>query len=105
MADSIDETIRELFSPRVLEEFHGVMSGKYDVSRDELPYRLETAYKVLTNVFGMKGAETISRMITRRLYRRLDLEFDGAVGLTLLDYVEIAKKKLAQSGRSDPPCT
>jgi hypothetical protein len=103
MADSIDESIRELFSPQVLEQFHNVLLGRYDVSRDELPYRLETAYRILTNVFGMKGAETIGRMIVRRLYQKFGLEFDGSLGLNLMDYVELAKKKLALTDSPDKP--
>ena len=103
MADAIDDSIRELFSPQVLEQFHNVLLGRYDVTHSELPYRLETAYKILTNVFGMKGADTIGRMIVRRLYEKLGLQFNVSPGLSLMDYVEIAKKKLAQTGRFEQP--
>jgi len=97
MAEAIDEAIRELFSPQVLETLYNVLSTQYGVTRDELPYRLETAYKILTDVFGMRGAETIGRMIIRRLYQKLDLQFEGIPGLRIMDYVDIAKRKLAQT--------
>ena len=103
MTDAIDDCIRELFSPQVLEQLHNILLERYDVTRNELPYRLETVYKILTNVFGMRGADTIGRMIVRRLYQKLGLQFDESPGLSLMDYVEIAKKKLAQKGSSNQP--
>ena len=94
MSDSIDEAVRELLSPQVLEAFYDALLVQYDVTRDELPYRLQTAYKLLTETFGRRGTDTISRTIARRLYEKFDLEFDSSNGLNLMEYIEVAKKKL-----------
>lgn len=101
MADAIDESISELFSPGVLEEFHNALLRQYDITRDEMPYRLETAIKLLTNVFGLKATDTIGRVILRRLYRKFDLQFDESTGATFYECVEIAKKRLSEISHSD----
>jgi len=103
LIEAIEETIREVFSPIVLEALYKALLERYDVTRDELPYRLETANKILTDVFGLKGAETLGRAIAGRLFAKLGLRFEESKGLNILDYVEIAKRKLTQATRSDLP--
>jgi len=100
LLEAIDESIRELLGQRVLESLYSVLEKRHDVTRDELPYRLETAYKLLDEVFGIQATRTISNRIIRQLYQKLNLEFEDTGSLDLLGYVEIAKKKLAQSGLS-----
>jgi hypothetical protein len=77
-----------------------VLLERYDVVRDEVPYRLETGLKILTDAFGTRGAETIGRVIVRRFYQKLGLQFHESPGLELMDYIEIAKRKLDQEARS-----
>ena len=103
MQEAIDESISELLGQKVLESLYSVLQKHYDVTRDELPYRLDTAYKLLGEVFGIRATRTISKSISRRLYQKLNLEFEGTADLGLTEYVEIAKKKLAedQSGPSE----
>jgi len=62
------------------------------VTRDELPYRLEMAYEILREIFGIQGGRTIAR----RLYEKLGLRFEEVPKFELMDYVEIAKNKLSQ---------
>jgi hypothetical protein len=100
LAEAIDDTLRELFSPQVLETVYKVLLERYDVVREEVPYRMETAFKLLTDAFGPRGAGTIGRSIVRRLYQKLDLHLDESPGLELTDYIEIAKSKLVQEDRS-----
>jgi hypothetical protein len=105
MAEAIDESIRELFSQQVLETLYNVLSARYNVTRDEVPYRLDTAYKILSDVFGARGAQTIGKAIIRRLYSKLNLAFKETPGLTLTDYIDLAKKKLAQAPSVDESTT
>jgi hypothetical protein len=100
---AIDESISELLGQRVLESLYSVLERRYDVTRDELPYRLDTAYMLLGEVFGIHATRTISKSIIRRLYGKLNLEFEDVAGLGLMEEVEMAKKKLAQgqSGLSE----
>ena len=41
-------------------------------------------------------------MIVRRLYQKFGLEFYSSLNLNLMDYVELARKKLAQRSHSNP---
>ena len=96
LLEAIDESIGELLGQVVLGALYSVLEKRYDVTRDELPYRLDTAYKLLGEVFGIQATRTISKSISRRLYEKLNLKFDDAAGLGLMEYVDMAKKKLAQ---------
>jgi hypothetical protein len=96
LLEAIDESIGELLGQRVLESLHSLLEKRYDVTRDELPYRLDTAYKLLGEVFGIQATGTISTHIIRRLYQKLNLEFEDAADLGLIQGVELAKKRLAQ---------
>jgi len=95
--EALDEVINEMLGFEVLRSLYTALEKQYDVTKDELPYRLETACEILNEVFGVKGATTIRKSIVRRLYQKFDLEFDEVAGFRLMEYVEIAKRKLAQN--------
>ena len=52
-----------------------VLRDRYDVDRDELPYRVESFYKVLESDFEVYGAKTIGPEIARKFYAMLGLNF------------------------------
>jgi len=101
LGEAIGESLSALFGERVLESFYSCLDRQYDLGLDEIPCRLETVYEVLTDVFGTSGAGTIGRSMARSLYRKLNLQFEAYPGLKLMDYVEIAKRKLSQASS---PC-
>jgi len=78
----------------VLSSLYDALEKYYSVTRDELPYRLETVYSVLEIVFGAKGAHAIERRIVRRLYDKLEFPFTNIVGYTVEDYVEAVRKRI-----------
>ena len=96
LLEAIDESIGELIGERVLKSLYSLLQKHYDVTRDELPYRLDTVYKLLREVFGIHATGTISKRIIRRLYLKLNLEFEDSADLGLKEYVDIAKNKLAK---------
>lgn len=81
---------------------HGVLSSLYTallrlhVPRGQLPGNLDTIDALLKEVFGLTGAKTITTAIARRFYEKLGIEFNEIHNSTLTEYVEIAKRKLAQ---------
>ena len=97
LGEAIEESLSALFGKRVLESFYSCLDRRFDLGLDEIPCRLETVYEVLTDVFGISGAGTIGRSMARSLYRKLNLQFEAYPGLKLMDYVEIAKRKLSQA--------
>jgi len=89
-----DESISEILGANVLASLYAFLEKQHAVSRDELPYRLETMYVVLESVFGFRGSRTIEKHIVRKFYHNLNLPFSTVDGYTLKDYVEAARKKI-----------
>jgi len=96
LCGAIDDAIVEVLGRRVLDAMYVMLKVKYDVGRDELPYRLDTLYQILGNAFPIRTAGVIGARIALRFYTRLGLTFHDHEGYTLLDYVQEAKSKLAK---------
>ncbi len=94
MVESIDETITELLSRGVVEALYAHLQTFHFISRDELPYRLDTLFTSLEKVFGVRGSQTITKTIAKKFYFKLGLEFTDNPRHSLLEYVEEAKTKL-----------
>jgi hypothetical protein len=90
--ESVDKTISEVLSPKVLASFYKHLRERYGIISDEIPYRLETIYSVLDQLFGIKGARTIERRITKHLCNELGMTFLDTPDCTLPMYVEKAKQ-------------
>ena len=91
---AVDESISEILGANVRSSLYAALEKQYAVTRDELPYRLETMYAVLENVFGFRSSRIIENHIIRKFYHNLNLPFDTVDGYTLKDYVEAARKKI-----------
>ncbi|MFI5450022.1 MAG: hypothetical protein ACHQ03_09720 [Candidatus Bathyarchaeia archaeon] len=94
LCSSIDETISDLLSIRVMESLYTYLLEKHGITRMELPYRLELFSSAIENFFGAKSARTIGRTVARHLYAHLQLRFEDRPNFTLSDYVDEAKKIL-----------
>ena len=81
----------------VLNTVYDVLRTKYNVTRDELPYRTETLYQILERTFEVVGAKTIGTAIAKKFYTKLGFTFHKHDSYTLLDYVQDAKTKLTNS--------
>jgi hypothetical protein len=97
LCSAIDETILEVLGHTARDTLYAVLKTKYDISRDELPYRTEAMYHVLETNFGVFGAKTVGPQIARKFYKKLGLTFYEHQAYTLVDYVEDAKTKLSKS--------
>lgn len=94
---AIDNVINTLLGQQVLRAVYDHLKEHYDVTGDEIPYRLDTLFDTLESTFGVKGALTLSRVIAKRVYARMGLRFIELPGYRLQDYLERAKKELALS--------
>ena len=97
LCSAIDDTVVELFGSDVLASLYGILEKQYAITRDELPYRLDTLYKVLEDAFEVFGAKTLGSVIAQKLYAGRNLVFYNHDGYTLSDYVEFVKSKLIES--------
>jgi hypothetical protein len=91
---AVDELISEILGANVLPSLYDALEKKYAVGRDELPYRLETLYSVLENVFGFRGSRIIENRIIRKFYQNLGLPFGTVDGFSMKDYVDAAREKI-----------
>lgn len=97
LCSAIDDTVVELFGSDVLASLYSILEKQHSITRDELPYRLETLYKVLEDSFEVFGAKTLGSVIAQKFYAGRNLVFYNHDGYTLSDYVEFAKSKLTES--------
>lgn len=93
LVESIDETITALLSKGVLDSLYLHLERCFAITKDELPYRLETFFSILEKTFG-SSEKTIGKAIAKRFYFKLRLEFDEKANHNLREYVEEAKRKL-----------
>jgi len=93
---AIDDTVRAVLGQSVLDALYEHLRTHYDIGPEELPYRLDTLYDVLENVFGVFGAKTIGHRVARNLYTRLGLRFEDMENYTLHDYIDQAKRTLSK---------
>ncbi len=96
MVESIDETITALLSREVVNALYSHLERVHSISKDEMPYRLETLFSTLETIFGGPSSRTISKAIAKKLYAKLGLTFPDIhdnPSRTLLEYVEDAKIK------------
>jgi len=63
---------------------------RFQVSREEIPQKLEAFQKALEGLFGF-GASVIEILIVKRLYEGLGLSFEEHNGWTLKEYVRYAR--------------
>ena len=96
LLESIDETITAMLSRTVVDALYAHLQKIYSISRDEVPYRLDTLLTTLEKIFG-GSSQTITKAIAREFYLKLGLEFTGNPSRTLLEYVDEAKVKLQNS--------
>jgi hypothetical protein len=99
LLESIDETITDLLSRAVVKALYVHLQTTYSVSRDELPYSVDTLLTALEKIFGVRGSQTITKAIAEKFYLKLRLEFTGYPSRTLLEYVDQAKVKLQDSSK------
>ena len=94
LQSAVERTIVEVLGVGALASIIVTLREKYDVSRDELPYRSETLYRVLEENFEVFGAKTLGSVIARKLYASLGLDFETHDGYSLPDYAQTAKSML-----------
>jgi len=91
----LDDTILRLLGREVLGSLAKILRDQYDVTPDEVPYRLQTLFHVLYDVLDEPGIQTIQMITAQRLYEKFSLPFAYLDNLRLEDYVKQAKETLA----------
>jgi len=95
LVDSVDEAISEVLGSRVTSAFWHHYQAFLGITRDEMPYRLDTLFASLKGTFGV-GGETLGRHIVKKLYAKANAPLELKPDHTLAEYVEELKQILAQ---------
>jgi hypothetical protein len=94
--EAIVEVMTELLGSQVLEALLNALEKFHNIHRDEIPYQLDTTYALLEQTFGIPSARTIGMRIVKRLYKKLSIPFIEQPDHSVVDYVNLAKKKLKE---------
>ncbi len=95
LVDSVDEAISEVLGNRVTAAFWYHYQAFLGISRDEMPYRLDTLFTSLKGAFGV-GGETLGRVIVKKLYAKANVPLDLKVDRSFTERVEELKRILAE---------
>jgi hypothetical protein len=94
LSEAIGEGLSILGGEDVKQAFF-YQVGKRGVQRSEIPVKLGTFHKILTDIFD-SGALILERMIAKSLYSQLGLEFEVHSAWSLEEYAKLAQQKCAE---------
>jgi hypothetical protein len=90
LLEVVDEALLVL-GETVKQAIYWHLENKYNIKKEEIPNKIEEFNKALKNLFG-EGGEILLRLITKRLYAKINLEFKEVSNWIFQDYIENAKK-------------
>lgn len=98
VVESIDETITELLSRRVLNALYAHLEKFHSIRRNEIPTQLEALSTTLENTLGTASSRTINKVIAKKLYTKLGIPFDaqGNSPQPLTAYIDLAKSQFTE---------
>ena len=93
---AVEESLSSLGdSPKQAILFH--LESSFRIKKENIPTNLTEFAKALEGIFG-PGASYLERLIVKRLYEKLGLEFENAEGWDFLKSVENVKKRIVPKG-------
>ncbi|MEM3697134.1 MAG: hypothetical protein QXQ94_06505 [Candidatus Bathyarchaeia archaeon] len=96
LLSAIEESLSALGdSPKQAILFH--LEASFNLKREKIPTNLTEFAKALEGIFG-PGASYLERLIVKRLYEKLGLEFEGSTDTDFLKCVENLKKRILLEG-------
>jgi hypothetical protein len=90
LSESLDDTLTDLFGEKSKQIIYTSLKSKYCIAREKMPERLSDFDLALTEMFG-RSSRAIRRVIVKRLYSRMRIEFVERTNYGLLDYVADAR--------------
>jgi len=92
LLEAIEEGLSSLGdSPKQAIFFH--LEASFEINRDNIPTNLTEFSKALEKIFG-PGAFYLEKLIAKRLYEKLGLEFKDVENWDFLESVNNAKERL-----------
>jgi hypothetical protein len=92
LLEAVEEGLSSLGdSPKQAIFFH--LETSFEISKDNIPTNLTEFSKALEKIFG-PGALYLEKLIVKRLYEKLGLEFEEVKNWDFLEYVNNAREHL-----------
>jgi len=96
LLEAVEESLSSLGdSPKQAILFH--LEASFSIRKEHIPANLTEFAKALERIFG-PGASYLEKLIVKRLYEKLGLEFANAESLDFLECVDNVKKRLLLKG-------
>jgi hypothetical protein len=92
LVKSIDLAITEILGERVLTTLYQHFAEHYDITREEIPYRLDSLYTALDQTFGFKAARTLEHRIAKHLFSEFGVPLPTKLDYPLETYLDKIKK-------------
>jgi len=92
LLEAIDEGFLAL-GDSVRQAIYWHLENRFSIKRSEIPNKLKEFMEALRNMFGA-GAEILLKVIIKRFYMKLNLNFKDIEDWNFIDYVENAKKSI-----------
>ncbi len=103
LSDSITDTLTDLLGTRVREAIYDFLERKHSISRDEIPQNTDVLFRLFEQNFGPASTKVFGKMIVKKMYSKLDWEFQPNLNLEFNDYLERIKTKLANQALDHYP--
>ncbi|MGC9345249.1 MAG: hypothetical protein ACP5ER_00445 [Candidatus Bathyarchaeales archaeon] len=92
LLEAVEEGLSSLGdSPKKAIFFH--LETSFKIKKDNIPANLTEFAKALEKIFG-PGASYLEKLIIKRLYEKLGLEFEEIENWDFLEYIDNVKKHL-----------
>jgi len=90
LSECVDDALTHLFGEESKQIIYRWLKREYRIARQELPERLGDFDIALTRIFG-GSSRAIRRVIVKRLYSKMKIEFVERKNYGFLDYVADAR--------------
>lgn len=96
LLEAVEEGLSSLGdSPKQAIFFH--LENSFKIEKDNIPANLTEFEKALEKIFG-PGASFLEKLILKRLYEKLNLEFESEDTGNFVELLDNVKKRLPQDG-------
>ena len=95
LSESVDEVLADLLGRKIGQAVYDYLARNCSLAKEDIPENMEKFFEVTEEAFG-KGSRTIAKCIVRRLFKKLEWEFEDISGFEFQDYLEMAKARIAR---------
>ena len=95
LVKSIDEALTELLGEKGRDHLYQHLAEHYDVTRDEIPYRLDSLHAAIEQTLGDKASRILDLEIAKYLSRQIKVPLPETRDYTLQTYLLKARKLIA----------